>query len=88
MCSQSISMCFILSWKTGFAVTWIVVWLSQCTSVGLMHGTCRVSNKLGSYSISLMAYAITRYSASLEDWEIMACFFIFRDTGALPSFIR
>ena len=41
---QSISMCFVHSWKKGFVAMYKVVWLSQNNGVGTAYGTFKSDN--------------------------------------------
>jgi len=70
-----------------FAAKWRDGWLSQFKSVDLVLGTWRLANRLRGQSISLVAWAIARYSASLEDLESVTSFFVFHETGAVQGFI-
>ena len=59
--------------------------LSQCSRTGFKDLSCSSSNNLTSQVTSLAAEAIALYSASLEDLEIVPCFFDFQLIGEEPN---
>ena len=82
---QSISTCFVLSWKTGLLAICFAASLSQNNGVGPTIVTSSSFNSQRTYIISLTAVAIARYSASAEERDTTDCFFDFQDIGAPPN---
>jgi hypothetical protein len=71
-------MCFVLSWNTGFKAMWIAAWLSQNNCVGLSMNECPNSWRSNcSQTISLVALAIARYSASALERATDVYFLLF-----------
>ena len=79
------SMCFVLSWNTGFLAMCIALILSQCRRTGFKEVSCSSSNSLTSQVTSLAADAIALYSASLDDLETVSCFLDFQLIGEEPN---
>jgi len=74
---QSILMCFVCSWNTGFAAICKAAWLSQKSRAGRLHGTFKSCNRYRNQTISKQVLAIARYSASTDDLYTFVCFFLF-----------
>lgn len=70
---QSISIYFILLWKTGLVAMWRAVWLLQYKEIGQGRGTRRSWSKWRYHFNSHKVIAIEQYSASVEDWETLCC---------------
>ena len=62
---QSASICFVRSWKTGFAAIWIAAWLSQWRVIRREWLEPSVFSNAFSHLSSRRVYAIALYSASL-----------------------
>ena len=73
---QSISMCFVRSWNTGFAVICNVAWLSQKSWAGKLNGTFKSYNRYHNQTISKQVLVIARYFASANDLDTFVCFFL------------
>ena len=82
---QSISMCFILSWKTGLLAILIALVLSPWRGVELPTMTPNSQRRRRSQMISALANNITQYSASAEDFETVVCFLHFHETRDSPT---
>ena len=80
---QSISICFVRSWYTGFAAIWSAAWLSRNKVIGFKH-TCRSLNKHWSYVSSHVAVTMDLYSASADDLETVLCFPVFHEMRESP----
>ena len=72
---QSISMCLVRSWKTELWAIWIELWLSQYIGVGWESETPISASNQRNQIISLVVDIIARYSALVDDWETIDCFF-------------
>ena len=72
---QATLMCFVRSWNTGFSVIQIALVLSACRGVG---DFCVKPSSVGrprSHRISEHASDMARYSASVDDLEIVLLFY-------------
>lgn len=74
---QSISICFVRSWKVGFEAIWIAAWLSQNKRIGESTVMWKSFNKCDNQKSSLVVAAKALYSASEDDLETVACFLAF-----------
>jgi hypothetical protein len=81
---QSISICFVLSWNTGFEAIWIATLLLQNNLTGRSCLTFRSFKMYCSHVISQHVVAMERYSASALERDTMVCFFVFHEMGAFP----
>nr|XP_010326724.1 uncharacterized protein LOC101249581 [Solanum lycopersicum] len=61
--TQSTSICFVLSWNTGFLAICNADWLSQKTGKGLAHGTVSSSNNLLNHTNSPTTFLMDLQSA-------------------------
>ena len=80
----SISMCFVLSWKTGLATIWRVVSLSQNSVTGYLLWISKSWKRAVNQIISQVTLAITWYSASIEDRETVLYFLDFHEIKESP----
>jgi len=85
---QSISMCLVRSWKTELWAIWIELWLSQYIGVWWEKETLISASNQHNQTISLVVDAMTRYSISVDDWEIIDCFFLFQEIRESPKKIQ
>jgi len=76
---QSISMCFVRSWNTGFAAICNVVWLSQKSRADKLHGTFKSCNRYATKTISKHVLVIAWFSAFADDLDTFVCFFYFHE---------
>jgi len=76
---QSISMCFVHSWNTGFAAICKAARLSQKSRVGRLDGTFKSCIRYCNQPISKQLLSIVRYSASADDLDTFVCFFDFHE---------
>lgn len=81
---QSISICLVRSWKTGFLKMCRAAWLSQKMSIGVVWKTPMAARKYLIQMSSLVTVAMARYSASADEQETSPCFFVFQDMGDPP----
>ena len=72
---QSISMCFVHSWNTGFAVICNAAGLLQKSWADKLHSTFKSCNRYHNQTISKHVLAIARYSASANDLDTFVYFF-------------
>jgi hypothetical protein len=83
---QSISRCFVRSWKTGLAAMCIALWLSQYNTWSLTQLIWRsLSKQYNIHWSSHVADVIALYSASEEDLDTVGCFFVFQDMRYWPK---
>jgi hypothetical protein len=75
---QSISICLVLSWKTGLAAMCIADLLSQYMRIGDSWGIRKSCRRYNRHWPSQAAWAKTRYSASDDDLETTNCFLLFQ----------
>lgn len=66
---QSISICFVRSWKVGFVAMCCADWLSQYSCAGEMKGSSISCNIYVSHCNSQTVVASARYSASDKDLD-------------------
>lgn len=85
---QSISMCFVLSWKTGLLAILVALVLSPWRGVELPTGIPNSHKRRWSQIISALAEDIARYSASAEDFETVVCFLHFHEIREFPRNIH
>ena len=85
---QSISMCLVRSWKTELWAIWIELWLSQYIGVGWEKEIPISASNQRNQTISLVVDAMTRYSASVDDWETIDCFLLFQEIRESPKKIQ
>jgi len=85
---QSISICFVRSWKTGFWAMWRAAWLSQYKIMGLERWMSRSWRSVLSHVSSQVVDARARYSASAEEWETVYCFLVRQEIGLVPSWMK
>jgi len=76
---QSISMCFVRSWKTGFVAICKATWLSQKSRADKLHDTFKSCNRYRNKIISKLVLTIARYSTSADDLDTLVCFFYFHE---------
>lgn len=76
---QSISVCLVLSWKTGFAAIWRVALLSQNNKAGWSCEMVRSQRTETSQTSSQVVVAIVLYSASADDLDTVGCFLDFQE---------
>jgi hypothetical protein len=81
---QSISMCLIRSWKIELWAIWKELWLSHYIRVGWERETLISASNQHNQTIYLVVDAITQYSASVEDWEIIDRFLLFQEIRESP----
>ena len=81
---QSISMCLIRSWKIELWAIWKELWLSLFIRVGWERETLISASNQHNQTIYLVVDAITQYSASVEDWEIIDRFLLFQEIRESP----
>lgn len=74
---QSISICFVSSWKVGFEAMWIAAWLSENKRIGESTMMWKSFSKCYNQKSSLVVAAKALYSASADDLETVACFLAF-----------
>ena len=81
---QSISKCFVHSWKTRLQAIWIALSLPQNRTGGLSWASCR-SWRRNVCNCSPQVVALKdRYSASVEEWATVGCFFVRQLIKAWP----
>ena len=85
---QSISICFVLSWKTGLLAILVALVLSPWRGVELPTGTPNSQRRQRSQMISALADDIARYSALAEDFDTMVCFLHFHEIRDSPRNIH
>jgi hypothetical protein len=82
---KSISMCFVLAWKTGFAVRYVAPRLSHHKMAVCCRGT-RSSFKTDSIHIaSATPFPKALYSASVLDLETVGCFLALHEIKFGPT---
>ena len=81
---QSISMCFVISWKTGLAAIWRVVSLSQNSVVGSLLWIPKSRRRAINQINSQVTLAIARYPVSAENRETMLYFLYFHEIKESP----
>ena len=81
---QSISMCFVRSWNTGFWDMCKAAWMSQWRDIDCEWDTPRLERRLFNHVNSHVVSAIDRYSASADKRDTVCCFFVFQETGEPP----
>ena len=77
-------MCFDLSWNTGFSVSFMQLWLSQCITVGSSSVLNRSESGFRSHTASLLAALAAVYSAFAVLWAIGLCFLLDQEIIAEP----
>jgi len=82
---QSISMCFVLSWNTGFKAMCRAAWLSQMSVICVVSPNCNSLSNCLSHRSSHVAKAIVRYLASALDLAITVCFLLFQKIKLPPK---
>lgn len=82
---QSISMCFVRSWKIGFAVIWIATLLSHNIWTGSFTANLSSLNRPFNHTISAAVEAILLNSTSAELLPTLSYFFEFQDIKASPK---
>ena len=80
----SISMCFVLSWKTGLAAIWRVASLSQNSVIGSLLWILKSRRRVVNQISSQVTLAIARYPTLAEDRETMPCFLDFHEIKESP----
>lgn len=85
---QSILICFVHSWRRGLAVMWRATLLPQAISIGRGCSIPCEQRRLLSQINSIVVSAMEWCSASAKDLLMVVCFFIFQDTGQLPSVMK
>lgn len=85
---QSISMCLVCSWNIEFLAICKAAWLSQNMGTGVVIDNPRSPTKRTSQEISAKTLRRARYSASVEDKEIVGLFLIFQEIRLPPRFIK
>lgn len=81
---QSISLCFVHSWKMGLTTMWRVAWLSQYKGIEVVTGTRKSCKSCLSQTSTLVVVAMTGYYTSAEEWETMVCFLECHKMGECP----
>jgi len=76
---QSISMCLVLSWKTGLELIWSASWLSHISVIWMTSPNCNSWNNFLSQTSSQVAEDIALYSASVLDLATTLCFLPFQE---------
>ena len=82
---QSISICLVLSWKTGLAVICKVALLSQCNNVGFECNIHKSFNNEHNQDNSQQVPVIARYSASTEESDTVFCLFVHQEISEDPK---
>ena len=85
---QSISMCFVRSWKTGLLAILVALVLSPWSGVELPTMTPNSQRRRRNQMISALADDIARYSASAEDLDTVVCFLHFHEIRESPRNIH
>lgn len=85
---QSMSKCFILSWKIGLAAIYNASLLSHKKFTGYWILTPNSVYKPISQAISAIAEAMVLNSISAELLAIVSCFIRFQDTKATPNLTK
>lgn len=81
---QLTSICFVLSWNTGFEAMCIVAWLSQNNSIGAFILKPKSCRRKRNHINSLVVEAMALYYASALEWAITFCFLLFQVTKFPP----
>lgn len=82
---QSIFMCLVLFWISGFDAMWSATSLLHASSISLFSPNSNSFNSCLIYMSSHAASAIIQYSASALDLPTTFCFLLFQDTKVPPS---
>lgn len=83
---QSISMCFVVSWKVELDVRYTAACLSQNSGTGLNCLTPNSSSKCSNQSISHDACAMDLYTA--DDLEMVDCFLDLQERMKSPKKVQ
>lgn len=81
---QSISIFLVRSWKTGLVARWIAESLSQNITASVGTVTCKSLRSWIMHKTSLVVVANARYSASVEERDMVICFLVFQEIRASP----
>lgn len=81
---QSMSKCFVRSWKTGFAVMCNAAWLSHHKGMGEGSETQKSRSTYDVHKSSHTVEARLLYSASAEKRDTVDCFLVFQEMRAGP----
>ena len=79
-------MCFDLSWNTGFSMSFMQLWLSQCTTVGSSFVLNKSEGSFLSHTASLQAALAAIYSASAVLWAMEPCFLLDQDCNNIRKY--
>lgn len=78
---QSISKCFVLSWKIGFEAMWMALWELQYNTDNLLHLIPKSFKWYKSHYNSHVVVDKARYSTTEDGLEMVGCFFCLHDTS-------
>ena len=84
----NLSICFILSWWTGFVTIWMTLVLSACSEVGFSCEKPSLERRSRSQIILKHATDMAWYSASVNDLETESCFLHFQEIEVSPKNIH
>lgn len=82
---QSISICFVPSWYTGFTAMYNAALLSQNNTAGFSCDTLISLSNKRSHMISHVVFTMALYSACAGDHDTIFCFLERQDTSDSPK---
>lgn len=75
---QSISVCFVRSWKIGLAIIWKATFLSLFNVIAKGQEIPNFRSKRWNQTNPMVVWAISWYSAFVEEWETILFFLDYR----------